>query len=184
MKDTFDKLDEAKYFLSQLKVNIINVSKFKYNLSAFLSAIRSVTFFLQKECGHLPGFKEWYSEKQESMKKDPCMTFFNEKRISEIHIQRNPLRKETKVTYHDEVSLVDSVIVFLVRSDGSADIRQSGPGVHKMGEKVEPKAEHLWYFEDFKDKDLIQLCEEHIIKIETLLNDYKKILPCIPPLTS
>ncbi len=184
MKDTFDKLDEAKYFLSQLKLNIINVSIFRYNLSAFLSAIRSVTFFLQKECNGIPGFSEWYVMEQEKMKSDPYMKFLNDKRVLEVHKGRSLLRKETRVTHHDSVSMVDSITIFLIRSDGTGDIRQSGPSVHDISRKIDPTTEHLWFFEDFEEKDIIQLCEEHVSKIEKLLNDCKKELPHIPPLTS
>ncbi len=181
MKDTFDKLDEAKYFLSQLKKNIINVSIFRYNLSAFLSAIRSVTYFLQKECHNVPGFSEWYTKEQEKMKRDLYMKFLNDKRVLEVHKGRSLLRKETRVTHHDSVSMIDSITIFLIRSDGTGDIRQSGPPVHNIGRQIDPTTEHLWFFEDFEDKDIILLCEEHVAKIETLLNECKIALLNIHP---
>jgi len=68
MSDTRQKLEEAKYF-------------FKYNLSAFLSAARSVTLIMQKEFGKVSDFKDWYTEKQSMMRSDETMRLLNNKRV-------------------------------------------------------------------------------------------------------
>lgn len=53
---------------------------FPYYLSAFVSALRSVTYYLQKQYAHDERFKEWYSAKQEAMKADPVLKMLHEKR--------------------------------------------------------------------------------------------------------
>jgi hypothetical protein len=55
---------------------------FKFNLSAFLSAARSITLVMQKEYAHAEDFKNWYKPKQEEMRKDELLTFLS---ICEIH---------------------------------------------------------------------------------------------------
>jgi len=56
----WDKYSEAKYFLEKMKENISNPDVFRYNLSAFLAAARSITFVLQKEFKNKKeGFNEW-----------------------------------------------------------------------------------------------------------------------------
>ena len=56
MSDTMYKLNEAKYFLGQMHLNTDNHEVFQYLLSACISAIRSVTWFMQKEYAHTPNF--------------------------------------------------------------------------------------------------------------------------------
>ena len=64
MPDTFDKLQEAKFFFEQMSNYQINRSGFKYNLSAFLSAFRSITYLMQKEYSKIQDFENWYQGKQ------------------------------------------------------------------------------------------------------------------------
>ena len=49
MNNTEDKLSEAKYFLERMKEHVMDREAFRYNLSAFLTAFRSVTFIMRKE---------------------------------------------------------------------------------------------------------------------------------------
>ena len=51
-----------------------------YNLNAFLSASRAVTFLVQKEMSRVPGFAEWWADRQLEMRADPAMRFFVELR--------------------------------------------------------------------------------------------------------
>ena len=50
--------------------------KFQFELNAFLSASRGVTFILQKAMSTVPGFASWYDRQQAKMKADPSMAFF------------------------------------------------------------------------------------------------------------
>jgi len=84
--DTQQKYNEAEYFLGMMKENIEDRQKFKYDLSAFVSAARSVTLVLQTEVkSKNRDFDEWYSKKQMLMGKDELLKFFNEQRIIVIH---------------------------------------------------------------------------------------------------
>lgn len=73
-----EKLLEAEHFLGRLaKANGI---EFQFELNAFLSASRSVSFVLQKAMSGVPGFAEWYAERQAAMKADAAMRYFLELR--------------------------------------------------------------------------------------------------------
>jgi hypothetical protein len=61
---------------------------FKFHLSAFLSAARSITLVMQKEYAHEAGFESWYGRQQEEMRKDGLLTFFNNLRVTSIHIKQ------------------------------------------------------------------------------------------------
>lgn len=68
MINTKQKFEQAKYFLKRMAEEVTNREPFKYNLSAFLFAARSVTFVMQSEYKNIPSFSEWYKEKEKQMK--------------------------------------------------------------------------------------------------------------------
>lgn len=69
-----EKLVEADYFLRKLPRKIGQAHGFELN--AFLSAARSVTFLLQKELMKVPGFPDWWERRREEMRADTAMRFF------------------------------------------------------------------------------------------------------------
>lgn len=83
-----ERLLEARYFARQLRrAGTINIH---YNLNAFLSAARSVTFLLQKEMHDVPGWMTWWADRQREMAADPAMRFFL--------LQRNHSQKAGRVS--------------------------------------------------------------------------------------
>ena len=80
---SIEKLLEAEYFLGGLAVS--NGPEFRYNLNAFLSACRSVTFVLQKAMSPMAGFGDWYAARRAEMRVDAAMGFFLELRNISQH---------------------------------------------------------------------------------------------------
>jgi hypothetical protein len=74
----WERLQEAEYFLGRMA----NASgtEFTFELNAFLSASRSVTFVLQKALTHVAHFEVWFAAEREQMKSDGAMRFFLELR--------------------------------------------------------------------------------------------------------
>jgi len=64
---------------------VSNGSQFQYNLNAFLSACRSVTFVFQKSMSPIARFDDWYAARQVEMRADPAMRFFLELRNISQH---------------------------------------------------------------------------------------------------
>lgn len=77
-----DKLQEARFFLGELRKRPNNRPEFRFYMSAFLSAARSVTFALQKDyrsrCGDL--FDRWYTEKKGAINAHPMGPVVNRAR--------------------------------------------------------------------------------------------------------
>ena len=74
---------EQSYFFETRALEAISAQQrvaFCNFIEAAIVFSRSVTFFLQKEYRHKPGFNNWYSSKQEMMKEDPIFEFFLKKR--------------------------------------------------------------------------------------------------------
>lgn len=74
-----EKLLEAEHFSRRLSGQR-DVQKAHFELNAFLSAARSVTFLIQKELTHIIGFKEWWAEKRATLRSDEAARFFLEMR--------------------------------------------------------------------------------------------------------
>ncbi len=179
--DTRDKLNEASYFLEQMKEKQSDRDAFKHNLSAFLSAAQSVTWFMQKEFNKAPGFKEWYEKKQEVMKQDGDMKVFNKKRRMTIHIEPVKPRARVDVTiYVPTANITVSALpptVITTKADGTIERRvEPEPTLSPITPvsdetKAEGKAvtEWRWYFKELRDKDVVTTCEEHLKKLEALV---------------
>src|SRR5574337_1057778 len=75
-----DKFQEAHYFLGRMMEEYHNPEPFRWNLNAFLQALRNVSFFLQNQLSHSEGFAEWYAGQQEVMRNDGLLRKFVEGR--------------------------------------------------------------------------------------------------------
>jgi len=73
-----ERLLEGEYFLKRMARE--RGEPFGYNLNAFLSAARSVTFLLQKEYSKIGGFAEWWALERANLAADPAARFFLELR--------------------------------------------------------------------------------------------------------
>ena len=73
LRHPVEKLLEAEYFLGRL-VDAAGL-EFQFELNAFLSASRSVTFVLQETMSKVPGFALWYEGQQTKMSADAGMSF-------------------------------------------------------------------------------------------------------------
>lgn len=92
-----DKLNEASYFLARMKESPRDQRvPFVYYLSAMVSAARSVTYVIQDEFAHVPGFPDWYLGVRQKMKQDDLMTFMNAIRVENVH--KAAVRPKARIT--------------------------------------------------------------------------------------
>lgn len=73
-----ERLTEADFFIR--KMMRARPDTIGYFLNAFLSAARSVTFLLQKELAHVPGFRQWWEAQRVVLGSDATARFFLELR--------------------------------------------------------------------------------------------------------
>ena len=73
-----ERLLEAEHFTRRMRRE--RGEAIGYDLNAFLSAARSVTFLLQKEFSKVEGFAEWWRKEQAVLRDDPAARFFIELR--------------------------------------------------------------------------------------------------------
>jgi hypothetical protein len=72
------KVGEADYFLEELRNTHPWEPKFNYVFSAFVSALRSITFTLQYVMTKYPNFDEWYKIRQEKLRSSKLAKAFVE----------------------------------------------------------------------------------------------------------
>lgn len=85
------KVQEAEYFLDQLlhTGKRLNFMEVQFCGSAFVTALRSVTFAMQASLKGTPQFDDWYSLKQAKLRNDPLAKFFHDFRTVTNHIGAN-----------------------------------------------------------------------------------------------
>lgn len=81
------KFSEAIYFFNRMIETRTNVSQFPFHLSAFLSALRSVTFYLQAQFSEHPRFAAWYDAKRGEMRTDPLLRMLKDLRDEALHVR-------------------------------------------------------------------------------------------------
>jgi len=83
--DTEIKLYEADFFIKFIEENSFHHALVLYGLSAFLTASRAITLFLQTECSKKEGFEEWYEAKRKILEENEFAKFLLETRNTSAH---------------------------------------------------------------------------------------------------
>jgi len=158
------KLGEAKYFLMMMKKNYSDDRLFGYNLSAFLSAARSITFYLQTQYKKQDGFSNWYERKQQIMSSDLELEFFNKARVEAVHKRPSPymLRRTQKISFDPSIEQIRE---------------REKKGLPHIPQKMiigEPKTIKR-FFPDLDEVDVIEFCETQLIKIEKIVKECENL---------
>lgn len=180
MTNTRQKLLEAKYFLERMIESQSERDAFKYNLSAFLTAFRSVTLLMQKEFKNHLGFADWYEIQQGRLKADDKMKLLNTKRTMTIHQQPVQPHARVSVSITEHISLSESVSVVLTHKDGTVE-RYDTPPPEPPPAPAEGKTtiQWRWYFEEVPDIDVVTVCEECMAKLETVVSECEQTLRAV-----
>ncbi len=94
------KVEQARFFLEKISHCDLNFFAVQCFTDAFASTCRSITFSMQAVMSEVDGFKEWYADRMELLKKDRLSQFFNAYRVASIHIgatvvgERNHLHRQ------------------------------------------------------------------------------------------
>ena len=141
-----ERLLEAEYFADRLRR--LYDDYFKYELDAFLSAARNVTWLLQKEMSEATGFNDWWNDRQKEMGNDPAMVFFRD--------MRNFSQKEGQVS-----------MVGIQKLDSSGQLFCS---YRFAGNKKSVPAQLL-------NRDVAECCREHLSKLAAIVLAFADTFP-------
>ena len=166
------KFNEAAYFYNAMLKHRLNVIIFPYYLSAFLSALRSVTYYLQKQGAHNEQFETWYSQKRAEMQADPVLKMLQKNRDAVVH--REPFDLffnrsfkmpekygdyiETKFFEQIEDQTPEGVITTRIRVGKDAPEEQVEPWI-------------TWDFTEDDHEDVINHCYVGLERLDAILKE-------------
>jgi hypothetical protein len=100
LSDTHDKFEEAHYFLHRTISTFHVPDEFRWNLSAFLQALYSVTWVAQKELAKRRGYKAWWEPHQKRMHGDAVLSRLLEGRNIVVHRRRLLTRSTAQLGWY------------------------------------------------------------------------------------
>jgi len=101
-------LAKARFFVDQAElVGIADREALEAHLEAAIVFGRTVTFHIQNEYCHRPGFKPWYSVLQTKMKEDSIFRFFLNTR--NFILKEGPVGVGRVISFSGQVTVVPSV---------------------------------------------------------------------------
>jgi len=170
------KFNEAAYFYNGMLAHRTNVVIFPYYLSAFLSAFRSVTFFLQKQYAHDARFSSWYPQKQAEMAGDPVMKMLKDRRTDVVH--REPIDLffmqgfEFPERFKGCIETTHLEVVHDQAPDGRV-ISRIKVGADGIEEDVATRI--TWHFTEDDKTDVMQHCYSGLEKLDAILKELEAL---------
>jgi hypothetical protein len=169
------KLDEAHYFLKRMGAVLDNPVSFGFEVSAFLSAARTVLQYAHAEAKTKSGGQQWY----DAGTKTPVVSYFKDKRDYNIHAAPVALNKTVAITAYESVPLLLSESVKIeVRDDAGNLIHQYEspppppvPSPLPAPERL-PTSRTVYTFYDWKGVgEVIELSERYLAELEAIVAD-------------
>lgn len=181
MNEVRDALDEAEYFYQKMEATSKVPKEFRYNLNAFISRARAVTWVLKKQFSGNQKFSDWYAKEEKMMREDELMRFFVEAR--NISLKEKPIRPQSS-TYirHIEVS-TSKGRGFAITGDGEPVwIEKDGEGKEKTihAEEFDTEIAKAYYFANpyppklFEKLQVIDLCGLYLKALKSLVEEALK----------
>ena len=170
------KLDEAKYFYSQMSTTFNDNEKFKYNLSAFLTSARSVLQYALEEAKGKNSGQVWYDKQ---IAASHTLVFFKDKRDVNIHAEPVHPTKHLTATATAKIGIRASASVIVKDANGNMKY-QSQTATSQNDAKPQPSQETesivvRWVFSDWAGpEDIMTLCQKYIDELDNLVKDGMK----------
>lgn len=164
------KLEEARYFYSSMQAEVNNPNTFQYNLSAFLSAARTVLQYALEEAKRNNG-QRWYDD---LIANSNTLSFFKDKRNINIHAEPIKPRKDYAVTLKATITISTSLSIKLMNESGDImeqrDIKKDKPP--RELPKDDTTIEVKYRFADWKgNEDVMELSKTYLDELEQVIED-------------
>jgi len=163
------KLEEAHYFYSRMVLETDKQKYFLYNLSAFLSAARSVLQYACEEAKTKSGGQKWYDDHMKSQ----VLSFFKEKRDFNVHTQPIQVNQHISIQQDDVVSLSDSITIRKLDLSGQLIEEHSFESSEQPPTpEITPKITYRFTFSDWKGtEDVLDLCQKYLDELQHVVVD-------------
>jgi hypothetical protein len=164
------KLDEARFFIGAMTTSVEDSMAFRFNLSAFLSAARSVLQYALEETKSKTGGQAWYNAQMVS---NPVLRFFKDKRDVNIHERPVDTPATINVTVTDVIGFSDAVLIREFGADGIlVTERGLGAATPAVVTCPPPSVSRRYNFPDWTgQEDVLQLCRDYVMAVESVVSD-------------
>lgn len=164
------KLKEAWYFYSRMISETDNRDNLLFDLSAFLSAARSVLQYSLKEAQTKSGGQQWYDDHITSSK---VIDFFRDKRDINVHIQPIQVSQRTSIQLTGVVRISGSIHIKKFDQTGRLiDEYSSELSEPPLAPEIPSKVTHRFTFPDWSGtEDVLQLCQLYLKDLQHVVED-------------
>ena len=171
-----EKFREAIYFFDRMIETNTNVYLFPFHFSAFLSALRSVTFYLQAQFRGKPVFEEWYDKKQQEMRGDQLLRMLKDMRDEALHARPIELQFLHGPTIPAE-GIETTHLEIGATTDEKGEVRTSiKVGVDGEKTEVPPVVHWVVHLPDEADEiHILTACDSGLRKIKALLEEWNEL---------
>jgi len=168
-----EKVQEAEYFLGRMITSREIRDAFRFNLSAFLSAARSVLQYAREEARPQPGGQAWYDG---HMAASRILTFFKDRRDVNVHVKPVALRADIGVHATERIRLTESVTIEIFEGGQLVGRHESPPGQPELEPADEPATISTVYtFSDWAGvEDVFQLSRQYLNEVKAVVADGQK----------
>lgn len=128
---------KARILLNQARVAVLEWPVFEANFEAAIVLARSVTFHVQKEYAHAPGFEAWWSDQQAALAGNPLARFFLETRNYILKEGPPALMMLATVQLEGGIMPTGTVSVRAIRSQPE----EGGESAAEPADEIEPAAD-------------------------------------------
>jgi len=176
------KLQEARFFLEQMKFNFQDRTKFRYFLDAFLASARSITHVFKSEFHGNKALLKWYQSKVEEWSNNKIMKFFKEMRNISLKEHTPNTRITAEATFSVDVVLRHTVIAKKISPNGTTEVRETP--LHESTQKskkgkqtklARPKIVSYSFLHSFKwfdeNSDVMYLCKKYLDELERFVTE-------------
>ncbi len=145
------KLQDAATQMKIALASIGDIEIVRSCVNSFISHARSVTLVMQVESSGHPESKKWYKRKQEDLKQNPLLKFFNDRRVYSIH---------------------KGVVSPSAHTSEIYDLKINGEPVAGPGTMTVLSFEGVGEFIPGSSGNVFRLCEEYFILLKYLVHEW------------
>jgi len=178
------RLEEAKFFYEQMKLNFQDRVKFLWFLDAFLAIARSLTHVFQTEFHNNKEIMDWYNKVAKDWQNNKIMKLFIE--IRNISLKEHTPKMRTTIAESFSINFViaDKVTLKKISPDGKSEQVEVSQELVKQ-RKEEPKIPQRnsgivgYSFDELpewfdENPDVMSLCKRYLDELEKFVTEAEK----------
>jgi len=141
---------------------------FRYNLSAYLAAARSIVFVMKLEFGKVQGFNSWVQIKIDEFSKNDVMIYLKDKRNITIHEGPVELQGKKLLIITDYFGSNDELLEL---SQNEGENEESYLEAIPNSTLSEERIELQWFFDKFQPNNVLTVCGVHLSKLRSFVDE-------------